>query len=150
MSLTRKLLSAFGGMLAVLLVLSGAGLMVTRALNRDLDSAANITARRQYLAGEVSTASSDMTGSERGVVLSAMLGKKDESDAYQQRFRERAAEMQRALAELHGSVSSRDDEAGLLDTLDRQCAQLLQSHEQLSQAMAGQQMDAAMGIFGRC
>jgi methyl-accepting chemotaxis protein len=133
-------------MLAVLLVLSGAGLMVTRDLNRDLDRAANVTARRQYLAGEVSTASSEMTGSERGVVLAAMLGNKDESEAYQQRFRGRAADLQGALTELH-RMSSAADEASLLDTLDRQCAQLLQSHEELRQAMAGQQMDVALGIF---
>jgi methyl-accepting chemotaxis protein/methyl-accepting chemotaxis protein-1 (serine sensor receptor) len=135
-------------MLAVLLLISGAGLMVTHDLNQDLDRAANVTARRQYLAGEVSAATGEMTGSERGVVLATVLGNKEDADRYQQNFRARAATLQQALGELH-KMPSTADAASLLDTLDRQCAQLLQSHEELRQAMAGQQMDVALGIFAQ-
>ena len=53
MSLTKKLLGAFGLMLALVLILSAGALLVTRSLNRDLDRAAKVTARKQYLAGVV-------------------------------------------------------------------------------------------------
>src|SRR5579863_4640267 len=148
MSLTRKLLSAFGVMLAVLLLLSGAGLVVTQDLNRDLDRTANVTARKQYLAGEVNAATGEMTGSERGLMLSTVLGAKGEAERYQQNFRARAATLQQALGELH-KIPATTDAASLLGTLDRQSTQLLQAHEELQQAMASQQMDAALGIFAQ-
>ncbi len=148
MTLTRKLLSASGVMLGVLLLLSGAGLMVTRDLNRDLDRAANVTARRQYLAGEVGTATAAMTAAERGGVLASVLGSAGEADQYRQRFGASAATLQQALRELHAK-SEGEDASGLLATLDRQTALLLQAHEELSQAMASQQMDAALKIFAQ-
>ncbi len=148
MSLTRKLLSAFGVMLAVLLLLSGAGLMVTQDLNRDLDRTANVTARKQYLAGEVNAATGEMTGSERGVMLSTVLGAKGEAERYRQNFRARAATLQQALGELY-KIPATTDAASLLGTLDRQSTQLLQAHEELQQAMASQQMDAALAIFAQ-
>jgi len=60
MSLGRKLLSGFGAMLALVLLNSGGGLLVTHDLNNDLKQAANVTARKQYLAGEVNAATSEM------------------------------------------------------------------------------------------
>jgi methyl-accepting chemotaxis protein/methyl-accepting chemotaxis protein-1 (serine sensor receptor) len=148
MSLTRKLLSGSGVMLGVLLLLSGAALMVTQDLNRDLDRAANVTARRQYLAGQVSAATAEMAGSERGGVLASVLGASAEAEQYRRAFGTRAVTLQSALRELH-SLAQGTDAGGLLATLDRQTALLLQAHEQLSQAMAGQQMDAALKIFAQ-
>jgi methyl-accepting chemotaxis protein len=148
MSLTRKLLGAFGVMLAVLLLLSGAGLMVTRDLSQDLDRAANVTARKQYLAGQVSSATGEMTGCERGRVLSSVLGNKAEADQYQQDFRSHAEVLQQALGELH-KMPATQDASSLLETLDRQDAALLQAHNELDRAMVGQQMDAALAIFAQ-
>lgn len=148
MTLTRKLLTAFGVMLGVLLLLSGGALIVTQGLNEDLDRAANITARKQYLAGEVRSATGEMAGSERARVLSAVLGEKDEAERYQQDFRMRAATLQRSLAELH-KMSATRDAALLVETLDQQSATLLQAHDELDRAMAAQQMDAALAIFAQ-
>jgi Skp family chaperone for outer membrane proteins len=145
MSLTRKLLSASGVMLGVMLLISSADLMVTQDLKGDLNRAANITARRQYLAGEVSTATAEMAGAERGSVLASVLGAAAEAEQYRQSFATRAARLQQALRDLHG-LSEGADEGGMLATLDRQTAQLLEAHQELHQASAGQQMDAALQI----
>ncbi|HEV2448647.1 MAG TPA: methyl-accepting chemotaxis protein, partial [Candidatus Sulfopaludibacter sp.] len=115
-------------------------------LTKELNRAANVTARKQYLAGAVSTATGEMTGSERAVVLATVLGNKDEAERYRQNFQAHAAELQQALSELH-KMPATSDAAALLDTLDHQCAQVLQSHEELRQAITGQQMDAALAIF---
>src|SRR5947209_13446059 len=99
MSLTRKLLAAFGVMLALLLVLSGATMVVTRGLSQDLDRAANVTARRQYLAGAVRAATAEMTGMERGGVLDAVLGNTGRADQSLQAFRKRAGDLEQAIQE---------------------------------------------------
>ena len=57
MSLTGKLMGGFGAMLTLVLLLTGGTLLVTRDLNIDLDRAANVTARKQYLAGAVNAVS---------------------------------------------------------------------------------------------
>ena len=66
MSLARKLLIGFGVMVGLCAILSVGALVVIGDLNRDLDRAANVTARQQYLAGRVSAAASEMAGLERG------------------------------------------------------------------------------------
>jgi methyl-accepting chemotaxis protein len=148
MSLTRKLLTTSGALLGVMLLLSGAGLIVTQDLNRDLGRAANVTARRQYLAGEVGTATARMAAAERGSVLASVLGNAPDAEQYRQTFGACAATLQQALRELHAKSESQDS-ASLLATLDRQAVLLLQAHEQLSGEMANQQMDAALKLFAQ-
>jgi methyl-accepting chemotaxis protein len=148
MSLTRKLLASFGVMLSLLLLLSGATLMVTRGLSQDLERAANVTARRQYLAGEVRAATSEMTALERGGVLDAVLGNPGRAEQSLQAFRKRADALQSALEELHKGSESQELSA-IVETLDRQSSELRQAHEELRQAMAAQQMDAALAIFSQ-
>ena len=148
MSLTRKLLSGSAVMLGVVLLLSGAALMVTQSLTRDLDRAANGTARKQYFAGDVGTATAEMTAAERGIVLATVLGNASEAEQYRQKFGSYATALQQGLRELH-AMSQGQDSADLLTALDRQAAMVLQAHEELSRAVAGQQMDAALKIFAQ-
>jgi methyl-accepting chemotaxis protein/methyl-accepting chemotaxis protein-1 (serine sensor receptor) len=135
-------------MLALVLLLSGGALWVVRDLNQDLDRAANVTARRQYLAGEVNAAASEMTGFARGNMLSAVTGDKTHAEDYQQRFRVRAEGLQKALADL-GKLDVTGETAALVRGLDEQASMVLQAHEELRQAMANQQMDAALSIFAQ-
>ncbi|SPE33574.1 Methyl-accepting chemotaxis sensory transducer (fragment) [Candidatus Sulfopaludibacter sp. SbA3] len=147
MSLTRKLLSGFGVMLALILLMSAAALVITRDLSGDLDRAANVTARSQFLAGEVDTKASDMIGMERAVVLSSVLGD-GHAAQYQQSFDATAASLQRALADLHKTASTQEA-VTLLKTLDQQALLVLQAHEELRRAMSNGQMDAALSIFAQ-
>ena len=97
MSLTRKLMLSFGVMLGLVFLLGAAALLVTRDLNRDLERAANVTARQQYLAGEVNSATSELTSLERGSVLAAML-----------RTRAQLEDEAQALSGVAGSVDARE------------------------------------------
>jgi len=148
MSLGRKLLSGFGAMLALVLLNSGGGLVITHDLNGDLKQAANVTARKQYLAGEVNAATSEMASCERGVVLSAMLSDKAHADEYQQRFQTSAAGLEKALNDLRG-LAGNSETAALVQELDQQAALVLQGHEELQRSMVAQQLDAAIAIFSQ-
>jgi methyl-accepting chemotaxis protein len=146
MSLTRKLLVSFGVMLGLVILLGAAALLMTRNLNRDLDHTANVTARQQYLAGEVNAATSELTSLERGAVLAAMLGDKAHVDQYQQNFLTRSAGLRNALGEL-GRLAPSASASQQVRTLQEQAQSVAAADEELRQAMANQQMDAGMVIF---
>ena len=88
MTVGRKLLGGFGVMLGLVLLLSAAALVALRNLNDDLDRAAKVTARKQYLAGGVNAGASEMASLARGSVLASVVGDKAHSDAYQEQFRQ--------------------------------------------------------------
>lgn len=146
MSLTRKLLVAFGVLSGLLVLLGAVTSLITRKLNNDLDRAANTTARRQYLAGEVAATAGEMGSLERGAMLGAVLGDSAYLRDYQQEFRKKAALLEKALAELHGLQGAGD---GLLQTLDRDAAQASAAQQELASALARNQMDAALAMFAQ-
>ncbi len=148
MNLSKRLLASFGAMLGLVLLLSAATLLVTRDLAGELDRAANITARQQYLAGLVSAGAAELTSLERGTVLAALLADKARVDGYQQQFRVRAEGVQKALSDLSKMAESREESARLR-SLDQQAALVVQAHEEMRQAIANQQMDAGMAIFAQ-
>src|SRR5208283_1963940 len=86
------------------------------------------------------------TSLERGNVMAAMLGDKEHASGYERGFQERAVALQRALARLR-EVADSAVTSGLVSSLTQQAGLVNQAHAELSQAMANQQMDAAMTIF---
>ena len=148
MSLTKKLLGSFGAMLGLVLLLGAGGLLVTRDLSGDLERAANVTARQQYLAGQVSADAAELTSLERGSVLAAMLADAAHLQAYQQAFSQHADSLRKSLSELRKTADTREASARL-QSLEQQASLVAQAHEELRQAMAKQQMDAAMVIFAQ-
>ncbi|HXA50209.1 MAG TPA: methyl-accepting chemotaxis protein [Candidatus Acidoferrum sp.] len=148
MSLTRKLLMSFGVMLGLVLLLGAAALLVTRDLTRDLEHAANVTARQQYLAGEVNAATSELTSLERGGVLAAMLGDKAHVEDYQQKFNVQAEALRKALTNL-ARVAETKAVSERVQTLDQQSALVMQADRELRQAIANQQMDSGLAIFAQ-
>jgi len=148
MSLTKKLLIGFGVMLGLAMITSGAALVVIYRLNSALDRAANVTARGQYLAGQVSGAAADMGNLERGSVLSAVIGDKVHSDQYLQSFQSRADVLRSSLSELHKSAATQEIK-NLTQTLTDEADAAVQAHEELRRAMSNQQMDQALSIFSQ-
>jgi methyl-accepting chemotaxis protein len=148
MSLTKKLLIGFGVMLALVFFNSGAALLVIGSLNGDLDRAANVTARKQYLAGAVSASASSMASFERASVLAAVLGDKAHSDEYQQKYVAGSSDLQKALTGLRQMEESKET-AATLQTLDQQASAVAQANEEFRRDMANQQMDAALGSFAQ-
>ena len=148
MSLGRKLLSGFGAMLALVLFTSVGALVVTHNLNESLKRAANVTARNQYLAGEVKADTSEMASCERGTVLSDMLSDKARSEEYQRSFQDDAVALQRALDELN-RLAEGGETGSTVQALNQQASLVLQGHEELSKAVANDKMDAALETFNQ-
>jgi methyl-accepting chemotaxis protein len=148
MNLSRKLLGGFAAMIALVLLLSGGALVVISQLSSDLDRAANVTARKEYLAGDVNSAASQITSIEKGSVLASVLGDKALSDATQQQFNGPATRLRKGLADLRG-MAGNDQASSLLQTLERQASSVFEAHEELRQAMANQQLDVALSIFAQ-
>jgi methyl-accepting chemotaxis protein/methyl-accepting chemotaxis protein-1 (serine sensor receptor) len=148
MSLTGKLLGAFAALSGLLVLLAGACLWIARSLEGDLERAANVTARRQYLAGAGDTTASEMVSLERGSVLAAVLGDKTRADQLQLDFRGKAEVLRKALLELH-ALGGSDESGSLLQTLDRQAAGVGPAQQELAGALSNQQMDAALAMFSQ-
>ena len=119
MSLTKKLLASFGAMLGLVLLLGAGGLLVTRDLSGDLERAANVTARQQYLAGQVTTDSAELASLERATVLAAMVADASHLQAYQQAFAQHAASLRKALSELD-KMAETAQQKSRLQSLDQQ------------------------------
>ena len=135
-------------MIALVFILSVGALLVIAELNTDLDRAANVTARKEYLAGDVNSAAWEMASIEKGGVLAAVLGDKSLSDAARQQFQGPATRLRKGLADLRGMAGT-GQAASILQTLDRQASSVFEADEELRQAMANQKLDAALSIFAQ-
>ncbi len=101
-----------------------------------LDRAANVTARKQFLAGEVNAAASSMASFERGSVLSAMLGDKAHSDEYLARFEAGAGELAKGLGSLHHIAESPENQRCCVEsTVKRRKAYAMDAHVEFRRAM---------------
>lgn len=148
MSLTRKIGSGFATMLGLALVIGVVAAIVIRDLNHDLGRATNVTARQQYLAGRVSGDTARMGALESSGVLDLVLGNKTRSDQSLEAFQQRSESLSSTLEELLQLAESQE-EARLIRTLREQAQQASLAHRELRQALANQQMDAALGIFAQ-
>lgn len=148
MSLSKKLLSGFALMLALVIVLSGACVWITLGLKGDLDRAVNFTGRQRYLASTINTSVMEMASLERASVLGAVLGQLSNAAAYQQQFQQPADRLRKALDELRPMASGGDNE-GLIQNLVARKSDVLQSHDELQRAIASQHLDAALAIFAQ-
>ncbi|HEY7387033.1 MAG TPA: methyl-accepting chemotaxis protein, partial [Bryobacteraceae bacterium] len=147
MSFSKKLYGGFGVMLALLSLLGIVASVVVRDLNADLDRAANVTARQQYLAGEINAAARGLANAARGSVLSAVLGNQPQSQQNLARFRTLYGELDQAIADLAKLKDSGQD-AAMLERLKQQSAGIREAGEDMSGDLASQHMDQALKTFG--
>jgi len=89
-----------------------------------------------------------MASCERGTVLADMLSDKAHAEEYRQRFRARADALRKALDEL-GRLAEGGETSSMVQALNQQASLLLRGHEELTTAMANQQVDAALATFGQ-
>lgn len=69
-------------MLALVLIMGLTSLKVSSRLSKELDNAVNSIARKQLLAGRISTAAADMNALERGIAFNTVLQQPDKADAF--------------------------------------------------------------------
>jgi hypothetical protein len=73
MTIGKKLMLAFGAMLALVLGLAYSSLSSTSSLGQELDTTVNVTAKKTDWIGQIDTATSDLRVGQRGVVLYSIL-----------------------------------------------------------------------------
>jgi hypothetical protein len=144
MSFTKKLLAGFAAMLLLVLVLSATALVVIKDLGENVTQISKVSARQQALAGEISTSAAMMGSVEGSLLIAAILGDRSKVDVAQQEFQDSAAHLRRALQQFQsgGEASSEAVEA-----IARRQASFIAGHEELSRAVANQQLDAALNVF---
>ncbi len=148
MTLTKKLLGGFGLMLVTQVVCSVASFVMIRSSQNDLDQSINVIGRKRLLANQINASSTQMMSLERGSVLAAVVGDKAHSDSYQQEFHNPQQKLRGSLDELQRIVAGSDMSA-LLRKLADSDRLVGEAQSELEQAMAKQQMDAALAIFGQ-
>jgi len=148
MNLSRKLLGGFAALIALVALLSCGAFVVISNLTGDLERAANVTARKEYLAGDVNAAASQISSIEKGAVIASVLGDKTLSDATLQQFSEPASRLRKGLADLR-AMAANEQTMSRLQALEREASSVTATHEELRQAMQRQQLDAALAIFAQ-
>jgi methyl-accepting chemotaxis protein len=148
MTIGKKLLISFGGMLGLVLLISGGALVVVQDVNGELERAAGVTAKQQYLAGEVRAAAAEMANLERGTVVATMLADPEHASAYRQQFQKSSEALRNAIAGLRQLAEDGEDTSRLV-ALEQQASTVVQGHEELTRFIANQQMDVALSTFSQ-
>jgi methyl-accepting chemotaxis protein len=100
MTIGRKLMLGFTGLIALLLVLSFAFLNAVGTLKASFDDAVDKTARKIALAAVFDKAQADMLAWQRGMILNAFTKETTQMEAAKQRFRDSSETASRTLEEI--------------------------------------------------
>jgi len=100
MGLSAKLTGGFVTLSAAALLLAAVSVVAMRSLNRTLDSAIQVDARRVELAGRIQYSSADLLRLENGIIFRLMSQDAAGSDNYKKRAAEVLAELRKEFAEL--------------------------------------------------
>jgi methyl-accepting chemotaxis protein len=141
-----KLLTSFGAMLALVLILGVTSLKINLDLGAELDNAVRVTAKKQMLAGQILAAIAQMTGLERGVASSEMLQQKDKSAVFLKEYAEAEKLARQELADFTALPSSEETRTQLAAIEAGQNA-LQKTQEGFVAMLEKQQMDQALKTF---
>ena len=141
-----KLVVSTSGMLALVLLTGVTALKINGNLGKDLDQAINVTAKKELLAGQISTGTSDMTALERGIAFSTVLQQADKAGAFKNSYREAEDRVKTALQDFRGLPNDSRSKAEL-DALQQEFAFLQGAHADVLRMLSRQQMDLALVAF---
>ncbi len=100
MTIGKKLMLGYAGMLLVAVVLAVSALYSIGSLGADLDQAINREGKKVFLVGEIQSNLFKMRSSHRGVMLFAMHNLPEKVQSNRQEFETRAAAIPQLLQEL--------------------------------------------------
>uniref|UniRef100_Q02A59 Methyl-accepting chemotaxis sensory transducer n=1 Tax=Solibacter usitatus (strain Ellin6076) TaxID=234267 RepID=Q02A59_SOLUE len=100
MTIGKKLMLSFAGLIVLLVTLSFTFLSVVGTLKGTFDEAVDKTARKLSLAGDLDAAESDMLAWQRGMLLYALSKDTAKSEAARGRFRKSLESANQALTEI--------------------------------------------------
>ncbi|MBC8164546.1 MAG: MCP four helix bundle domain-containing protein [Bryobacteraceae bacterium] len=141
----KKLLASFGSIIALVVILGVVSLQINTTLRGELDRAVKITARRQLLAGKLSTAAEGMVAIDRGITFSLVLQQMDKAQAFRKDYEQEAGNVRRYLDEManSGDAESRNE----LKELQAFYSTVESAQNEFLHLLSGQQMDVALVTF---
>jgi len=141
-----KLMCSFGAMLAAVLILGLSSLKVSSSVSRQLEEAVNVIAKKQLLAGQISTAAADMTACERGVAFSTVLQQPDKANEFKRKFARVQDSVDQYIAAFSVLMSA-GESTQALEGIRQEHAILKKAHADLLAMLDAQQMDVALKSF---
>ena len=146
MRVGAKLLASFGGLLGVALLVSGAALVQNGSLSQELDRAVRVTARKQYLAGDISASVHRLLAAERGLVLAGILQQTAAVEGEKRVFAQEAADVEKDLQE-YASLGQDQESQSLCRALSGELRKILQAHGDMVALLDRQQFDQIQKLF---
>lgn len=140
MTTGKKLTSAFGGMLAVVLVL---GCSAFSTISDDLNTTVNATAKRIEIAGRIDADAAEMRGAQRSMVRFSILKDPARAKQNQEAFQTSVADLRKMITEVRPILST---EAGrqAVDDIEVQLEAWLLVYRELAQLCAARRFDTAL------
>ena len=137
-----KLTAAAAAMLALTILLSLTSLTAIGQFKQQFDTAVDKTVHKIQLFHEITTASSEMTSEQRGIVLAAMAKDSQEFSSHDQKFRQNVEILRNSLAEARPLLVTAEARE-LAGEIDQKLSQWLPEYENLvRQASAGNVAEA--------
>ena len=145
-TLIAKLRLCFAAMIGLAFLVGGLALLYNTRLSRELQTAVDVVARKQLLAGQISTAASDMTALERGIAFSAVLTQAGKMETLKGQFSQAAALASNALQDLN-QMNNSDEARQSIRELEKAHQGVLSAHAEMLRLFSNQQMDIALQKF---
>jgi methyl-accepting chemotaxis protein len=146
MTIGNKLMASFAGMSLAVALLALSSWQMTGRLSGELDHAVNGLARKQFLAGQISTAAADVMSLERGVAFSTVLQQVDKARAFKSQVEERQNRVSECLREFAGLADTPELKQALT-VLEREAEASSGAHLQMARMLDAGQMDVALKFF---
>ena len=145
-TLIAKLQTSFAAIIGLTLVVGGLAFLYGTRLSQELQTAVDVVARKQLLAGRVSTAASDMTSLERGIAFSAVLSQANKMETLKRQFSEAATLASSDMRELD-RLSNSEGAKNTIRELEKAHEAALSAHAEMLKLLSSQQMDLALQKF---
>lgn len=145
-TLIAKLQLSFTVIVGLAILVGGLSFLYSTRLSSELQRAVDVVARRQLLAGQISTAAADMTALERGIAFSAVLTQTGKMEALRKQFSEAASHASSDMREL-SQLSSSEEARNSIRELEKAHNAVLAAHGEMLRLLNNQQMDIALQKF---
>jgi methyl-accepting chemotaxis protein/methyl-accepting chemotaxis protein-1 (serine sensor receptor) len=146
MTIGKKLFLSFGAALALTLLVSLFALRGFSTLGGTMNQLIQVTARKQFLAGDLDRLLCDQTSLERGVLVRSFMKDPDTVDKYQQQYREDSASAKKEMEEFLSLAETAEEKRlipELRDTLDA----AVQAQEELYALARAGKPEAAVVVY---
>jgi methyl-accepting chemotaxis protein len=146
MTIGRKLICAFGAMLAGAVVLTLVSQATVQMLRKELAGAVEGAARRQHLASAIGAGTAEMVALERAIALGAILQQPGKMEEAKREYGVAAERLDKSLAEYRTLADGEGSRRGI-EALASKADMVRQAHQELVSLLAAGQMDAALKAF---